>query len=219
MNIEKHLILLKGKDRTEAITHCTYENNKWQITFAGEKVYSYNYSNVEWFKNPTLLDASGIVVYQNKHPLSGVDKIYDFGEYLRICFASGYRQIYPRAEIVIEQSCLTDHRAQDSLDYLKQLAKIVSITGEDDRSLLSKQYDKITHVSPNSVLAKYLYSTALKNSEPKDLPIFPFGFNLSQKDATQKALAEQISVIEGPPGTGKTQTILNIIANAVPPTH
>lgn len=74
---------------------------------------------------------------------------------------------------------------------------------------------KITHVSPNSVLAKYLYSTTLRNSESLDLPIFPFGFNLSQKEATKKALAEQISVIEGPPGTGKTQTILNIIANAV----
>jgi superfamily I DNA/RNA helicase/very-short-patch-repair endonuclease len=47
------------------------------------------------------------------------------------------------------------------------------------------------------------------------MPIFPFGFNLSQKAATEKALTEQISVIEGPPGTGKTQTILNIIANAV----
>jgi KaiC/GvpD/RAD55 family RecA-like ATPase len=38
---------------------------------------------------------------------------------------------------------------------------------------------------------------------------------LSQKSATEKALTEQISVIEGPPGTGKTQTILIIIANAV----
>ena len=178
-------------------------------------MYSYNYSNVEWFKNPTLLDGSRIVVYKNKHPLSGVTRIYHFGEYLRICFASGYQQVYPKAEMVIEQSCLTNHRAQESMDYLKELAKIVSITGEDDRSILSKQYDKITYVSPNSVLAKYLHSTALKNSESLDLPIFPFGFNLSQKDATKKALVEQISVIEGPPGTGKTQTILNIIANAV----
>ncbi|WAG68039.1 AAA family ATPase [Clostridium estertheticum] len=45
--------------------------------------------------------------------------------------------------------------------------------------------------------------------------MFPFGFNLSQKSATEKALGNQISVIEGPPGTGKTQTILNIIANAI----
>ncbi|GBR76708.1 putative DNA helicase [Candidatus Termititenax persephonae] len=45
--------------------------------------------------------------------------------------------------------------------------------------------------------------------------VYPFGFNASQKDAVNKALANKLSIIEGPPGTGKTQTILNIIANAV----
>ena len=45
--------------------------------------------------------------------------------------------------------------------------------------------------------------------------ILPFGFNTSQKDAVVKALRNKISIIEGPPGTGKTQTILNIIANAI----
>ena len=42
-----------------------------------------------------------------------------------------------------------------------------------------------------------------------------FGFNISQKQAVDKALENNLSIIEGPPGTGKTQTILNIIANAV----
>lgn len=40
-------------------------------------------------------------------------------------------------------------------------------------------------------------------------------FNLSQKDSVNEAFSSPLSVIEGPPGTGKTQTILNIIANAV----
>ena len=44
---------------------------------------------------------------------------------------------------------------------------------------------------------------------------FPFGFNLSQRNAVNTAFANNLSVIEGPPGTGKTQTILNIIANAI----
>lgn len=55
-----------------------------------------------------------------------------------------------------------------------------------------------------------------KNAEPiYEVPIFPFGFNLSQKEAVEKAFQNKISIIEWHPGTGKTQTILNIIANAV----
>lgn len=54
----------------------------------------------------------------------------------------------------------------------------------------------------------------IKNKE-KEFTIFPFGFNLSQKQAVDYALDNELSIIEGPPGTGKTQTILNIIANAV----
>ena len=45
--------------------------------------------------------------------------------------------------------------------------------------------------------------------------IYPFGFNLSQKEAVENAMKGKVSLIEGPPGTGKTQTILNILANAV----
>jgi len=45
--------------------------------------------------------------------------------------------------------------------------------------------------------------------------IYPFGVNASQLVAVEQAFASQVSLIEGPPGTGKTQTILNIIANVL----
>lgn len=47
------------------------------------------------------------------------------------------------------------------------------------------------------------------------LRYFRFGCNKSQFTAVKNALSNRISVIEGPPGTGKTQTILNLIANLV----
>lgn len=39
--------------------------------------------------------------------------------------------------------------------------------------------------------------------------------NLSQKKAIDNALSKRISIIEGPPGTGKTTTIINILANLI----
>ena len=53
------------------------------------------------------------------------------------------------------------------------------------------------------------------DSNKKRTIIYPFSFNISQRKAIDNALKSDISIIEGPPGTGKTQTILNIIANAI----
>ena len=43
----------------------------------------------------------------------------------------------------------------------------------------------------------------------------PFHSNLDQRNAIRAALTHQISIIDGPPGTGKTQTILNLIASLI----
>lgn len=215
MNIEKHLILVKGVDKTEEISSCTYENGKWKVSYIKGKTYSYNYNNVQWYKKPLLIDPVTTVIYKNNEPLSGVNKILDFQDYIKTCFVTGYKKLYGRQEITIEQSCLNNPKANNTFEYLKQLAEKVSVVNEEDSSFLSKQYEKITYISTNSVLAKYLNPTSLNKVEQGQMPIFPFGFNLSQKTATEKALYQQISVIEGPPGTGKTQTILNIIANAI----
>lgn len=215
MNIEKHLILIKDEDRTGDIRSCIYENGKWQVKFNNkEKMYSYNFNNVQYFNNPVALQSATTVVYQNNQPLSGVDKIFIFDDYVRVCFVTGYKKIYRRQEIKIEQSCLKNSDKLSTFEYLKLLSKVIKIN-EEDNSFLSNQYEKMTFVSPSSVLAKYLSITPLIKREHVQIPIFPFGFNLSQKIATEKVLNEQISVIEGPPGTGKTQTILNIIANAI----
>ena len=42
-----------------------------------------------------------------------------------------------------------------------------------------------------------------------------FSLNPAQKNAIQKSLQNSLTVITGPPGTGKSQVVLNIIANAI----
>jgi len=218
LNIDKHLILIKGEDKTEEVSNCKNINRQWQVGFKkGGPTYSYNYNNVVWLRNPVSLDPAATVLYQDNQPLSGVEKIFDFGEYIRICYVTGYKRVYSSREIKIEQSCLNNPAAHNTFEYLKQLAEKISVTDEEDTGFLSMQFQRISCVSPSSVLAKYLNPATYgsSRSQHRQIPVFPFGFNLSQKAATENALNEQISIIEGPPGTGKTQTILNIIANAI----
>ena len=102
-----------------------------------------------------------------------------------------------------------------TFEYLAEIAETIGIKGDDDKSLLANEYAKIkTNDKPQSALFAYLNADfkPAKYQDNKPL-LFPFGSNLSQFKAVKNAILNQISVIEGPPGTGKTQTILNIIAN------
>jgi very-short-patch-repair endonuclease/RecA/RadA recombinase len=74
-----------------------------------------------------------------------------------------------------------------------------------------KQLDKII-AHPDTALEAYCHGKNASRRVP-DSFIYPFGLNESQMQAVETAFSSQISVIEGPPGTGKTQTILNILAN------
>ena len=86
----------------------------------------------------------------------------------------------------------------------------------DDFEFLSKIYEKINFISEDSVVNEYIYGIKNINISSKNYKkIYPFSFNLSQKKAVKNAFSHKISIIEGPPGTGKTQTILNIISNAI----
>ena len=81
-------------------------------------------------------------------------------------------------------------------------------------SFLKKEYRKLDYVDKESVLCQYLDAAdIISNIEKPEFVIFPFKFNLSQREAVLNVFKGNISVIEGPPGTGKTQTILNILAN------
>lgn len=68
----------------------------------------------------------------------------------------------------------------------KKLSNHISVKLNDDISFLSKQYERLTFVSPRSVLSSYLDRKAIKRQDNNIQPIFPFGFNISQKTATEK---------------------------------
>lgn len=215
LNIEKNLILIKNEDKTEQVTYCKRNNGKCNVTFKNNKTFSYSNYNVEWSTKFSEINPKTVIVYKNEIPISGIVKIIKFEEYdyIRLIFKTGYHKLYHRSELAIEKNSLENSTSKNCFAYLKELA--VNIDFENENDFISKQFESMEVISPNSVLSKYLNPKTIKKVNNPSQIIFPFGFNLSQKEATEKALGNQISIIEGPPGTGKTQTILNIIANAI----
>ena len=106
------------------------------------------------------------------------------------------------------------YRSKSVINYLQGLSSHIGFKS-NGKSILLNQYEKLGRPNRQSILSHYLSKREITNRKNEDTLIFPFGVNLSQKEAVKKAVENSISIIEGPPGTGKTQTILNIIANVV----
>ncbi|MBV5314104.1 MAG: AAA family ATPase [Prolixibacteraceae bacterium] len=124
--------------------------------------------------------------------------------------------LYSANKVKIVKSAINSEKSNNLFQYLNHIADTVGLTTDEGKNILADSYSKITFIPEYSILANFLnrvQPTANNFSNP--IEIFPFGFNISQKKAVNKAFLSPLSVIEGPPGTGKTQTILNIIANAV----
>jgi hypothetical protein len=220
VNTRKNLILANGQDKTSDIQYCKYNSNtrKYDVTFQDGKTYPYNYNSIEWVRDPETMNPALVHVSHGERELFNIQSIFVFhargGDYWRICFGDGSERTYDKCDLKIVTSCLSERAAQNCLDYLRQLAAINELKSEDGEILLQKHYEKLDFVWADNALAVYLNPSVHKpRTYPKSDLLFPFGGNASQFNAVEAALSNQISVIQGPPCTGKTQTILNIIAN------
>ncbi len=146
-----------------------------------------------------------------------IEKYSYRGDKCVIVFKNNNKEfLYSKNRARIVRTAVSGENAFKVFNYLKEIANTVGLKTEDGGNILSKSYENISNIPEDCILGSFLNCTlATKNSNSANPVIFPFGFNISQKNAVKTAFANNLSVIEGPPGTGKTQTILNIIANAV----
>ena len=80
---------------------------------------------------------------------------------------------------------------------------------------LANVWENIASVPQGSALEAFLIGRSSVDTGASDAVVMPFHSNLDQRNAIRAALTHQISIIDGPPGTGKTQTILNLIASLI----
>lgn len=216
MNIEKYLILLRDKDgkfRDRSKDIETYKDYGKIIKvkfYNNENLYTYTKNNFKIFTNPLNIENK---IEFNLGNLYNINKILKFDLYYKIFFNDNSTKVTSVKSLQYNSS---KNNNNNIFDYFKEIANIVSIKTEDGEALLNRAYQKILFVEKWTALYSYLNpSIKPKDKEFNSILIFPFGINQSQYQAVKNAMENQISVIEGPPGTGKTQTILNIIANLI----
>ncbi len=218
MNLECHLILLNNEDKTAEVESCQYQSGRYTVRFANvTRSYLYGYNNVKWIRNPVTIDCSNLqITLPQGHILYDYHKILKFDSYFRIFFKNGSTRSYHQSEIIFDQNDRKTPQTDRLLNYYYKVAQVAGIQSEDGQSLLANQLNQMSFVSQESSLSAFLNQThdltQKISSEPE---YYPFGHNTSQIAAVKTALCHKISIIEGPPGTGKTQTILNLVANII----
>ena len=223
MDTRTNMIIAKGKPISLDVLRCELnaETQKWDVTFRNGKEFHYKRQNLIWLKDPISLDPRNYEIGRGGTQFNNVTAIFVFkqgrDEYWHLCFANGEERDYSKEDLAINKSILAHPGAKNVFDYLQEAAANISVRTEEDVAILAKQYEKIDFLSEETAAAVYLCPNSYTVGTGLDAsaPIFPFGCNESQFKAVGNALSNRISVIEGPPGTGKTQTILNIIANLV----
>lgn len=218
MDEEKYLVFVKDEDKTAQIQSFETRDSVIWITYRySEKEYPCAKRDFLFFNNPDVTQVAGQIIYHNDIPLNNVSKVIRFGSKTRVTFRRGPSCIFDSNTIRVGIKDTTSEEAKSILRYWTTISQHTNSedSSPNEEAFLKKQFKKLT-VNPESVLAYYLNGEPVKSFSPvvQDT-IFPFQFNLSQKEALDNALKSQVSVVEGPPGTGKTQTILNILANLV----
>jgi hypothetical protein len=216
---EAILIRRKGRpefvDKTSEILRYHVEPSRVWVTYHGGKTFRHSAENVAVLRNPVRVQVGdNECVEVNGQVWPSVVEVWRFDghgvPWWRVFYATNsgaaygtYRQV----RILRDQARVG---AAGVLDYWRT---IVSRLPSDDP--LRHSYGDLRFVHPESVLGRYLDGEAMRSAENVQTLIFPFSSNRSQREAVHKALSHSLCVVDGPPGTGKTQTILNLIANII----
>ncbi|AMM31943.1 hypothetical protein SA2016_1263 [Sinomonas atrocyanea] len=210
------------QDKTAEVDSYHREGQHFLVRFVrGTRTYRYGPQKVLVLQHPSSMSLEGAWVEAAGRRVPDPRAAYRFdgpsGAWVRIFERRGETELHhlhPEHRVRIEEDVEQAGLAGHVLAYWRSIVAALP-SGPQGPDPLKREYERLTTVHPDSVLARYLTAKPLEPAEHDAVPIAPFSSNLSQRAAVEKALRFPISVIEGPPGTGKTQTILNLIATLI----
>ena len=212
-------IYMNGENKTKQISDWSlyYDNKDQELKltshFPSGKKYTQPLSQCQ--VNPFEQIKGNLLIVKDKSKIDWIEKAESYGQKYTVVYYPNNSRPYIMLSENIQIVSETNLKNEDIFQYFTQVAQArIEHADEHNKGIAEnvlRQLDKITP-HPDTVLHAYCSVTNQKRQPPQHL-IYPFGINESQLKAVKQAFASQISIIEGPPGTGKTQTILNIVAN------
>ncbi len=217
MKVIKDIVVIDGQiNRNLVYYKFNTSNNTYTVKYKNSnKFYSYSYSRVMILRNGVEIKIDSNIIFYNGLRLKNIKNIfqyiYDNTKYYVVNYNNNTQSLFKERELIIYNNA-----NNNILDYLSEVSKIISLETDNGKKILSDQMSKVQLDNLESSLANYLRCNEnTKKNDNLNCLIFPFGCNSSQYLAVENAMNNKTSIIEGPPGTGKTQTILNIIANII----
>lgn len=231
----RHSFIIYLKNKTSQkfeyksdVLSVVHTDEGYSITFNNGRNYRYGADKVQYY--PIESSRKDVYIYENGKLNETYNTVDNYGRYL--IFRNGDNCSCPienNSEIEICDIKKDTKQAESIIGYFKEIlskSEGVSFDFQSDEvenknpnqissGILLKALDDIDVSDPRSALSKYIDGINPPACVLKETLIYPFGCNESQNLAVETTLRNSISIIEGPPGTGKTQTILNIIANLI----
>lgn len=202
--------------------------NGYRITFNNGRNYHYRADKVRYY--PFVSTRENVCIYESGKLNAMYDTVDNYGSYMIFRKGDIYSNpIRNSDDIEICDAKKNIEQTRSILNYFKEILKqsggvSFDIQSEEPESknpnqisseILFRALDNINKSESRSAFSNYIDGINPTKAPSKEALIYPFGCNASQKLAVETALRNSISIVEGPPGTGKTQTILNIVANLI----
>lgn len=207
------------EDKTLDITEFDPRPDRAFVQFGGAKTYPFGWDRVTVLGQPQRISIQLHEVLLVDGSPTDAREAYLFtglphtGSWWHVLDRTGTWTACSAGRVQVLRNSAGSARAKDVLAYWRDIAG--RLTG--DSGTLLRNHQGLSFVHPESALTRILEKGPIE-SRPDDeipLPVYPFRTNISQGKAVMRALQYPLSVIDGPPGTGKTQTILNIIASVI----
>lgn len=207
------------EDKTLEITAFESRPGRALVRFGGSREYPFGWERVTVLEGPAPVSVGSHVALFVDGSAVDAAEAYLFtgppesGSWWHVCDGTGRWNTYGANRVEVLPNAVSAPASRDVLLYWRAVAG--KLTG--DSGVLLRNHESLDFVHAASALARILEQAPIEPKPDSEipLPVYPFRTNISQSAAVLNALRYPISVIDGPPGTGKTQTILNIIASVI----